>query len=70
MDDRVGLVLMIETLRRLKEQGAKLSDTTYFVGTVQEEVGLRGAHTAVEAVKPDLGMSLEVGLPRTTRRPA
>ncbi len=62
MDDRVGLVLMIETLRRLKEQGAKLPNTTYFVGTVQEEVGLRGAHTAVEAVKPDLGMSLEVGL--------
>ena len=62
MDDRVGLVLMIETLRRLKEQGVRMPNTVYFVGTVQEEVGLRGAHTAVQAVKPDLGISLEVGL--------
>jgi len=62
MDDRVGLVLMIETLRRLKEQGVKMPNTVYFAGTVQEEVGLRGAHTAVQDVKPDLGISLEVGL--------
>jgi len=62
MDDRVGCVMLIETLRRLKEQGIKMPNTLYFVGTVQEEVGLRGAHTAVQAVKPDLGISLEVGL--------
>jgi len=62
MDDRVGCVMMIETLRRLKEQGIKLPNTIYFVGTVQEEVGLRGAHTAVQTVKPDLGMSLEAGI--------
>jgi endoglucanase len=62
MDDRVGCVMLLETLRRLKEQGAKTPNTIYFVGTVQEEVGLRGAHTAVEAVKPDLGISLEAGI--------
>jgi len=62
MDDRVGCVMMIETLRRLKEQGIKTPNTIYFVGTVQEEVGLRGAHTAVEAVRPDLGISLEAGI--------
>ncbi|MBI4166306.1 MAG: M42 family metallopeptidase [Acidobacteria bacterium] len=62
MDDRVGCVMMIETLRRLKEQGLKTPNTIYFVGTVQEELGLRGAHTAVEAVKPDLGISLEAGI--------
>ena len=62
MDDRVGCVMLIETLRRLKEQGIKLPNTIYFVGTVQEEVGLRGAHTAVQAVKPDLGISLEAGI--------
>jgi putative aminopeptidase FrvX len=32
------------------------------VGTVQEEIGLRGAHTAVEVVQPDLGISLEAGI--------
>jgi endoglucanase len=62
LDDRVGCVMLIETLRRLKEQGIKTPNTIYFVATVQEEVGLRGAHTAVAAVKPDLGLSLEAGL--------
>jgi endoglucanase len=62
MDDRVGCAMLIETLWRLKEQGIKMPNTIYFVGTVQEEVGLRGAHTAVQAVKPDLGISLEAGI--------
>jgi putative aminopeptidase FrvX len=62
MDDRVGCVMLLETLRRLKAQGTKTPGTLYFVGTVQEEVGLRGAHTAVEAVKPDIGISLEAGI--------
>jgi len=62
MDDRVGCVMLIETLRRVKELGIKMPNTVYFVGTVQEEVGLRGAHTAVQAVKPDLGVSLEAGI--------
>jgi endoglucanase len=62
LDDRVGCVLLIEALRRLKEQNAKLQATVYFVGTVQEELGLRGAHTAVDLVKPDLGISLEAGI--------
>ena len=62
LDDRVGCVMLIEALRRLKEQGVKTPNTIYFVGTVQEEIGLRGAHTAVAAVKPDLGLSLEAGI--------
>jgi putative aminopeptidase FrvX len=62
MDDRVGCVMLLETLRRLKEQGSKTPNTIYFVGTVQEEVGLRGAHTAAQAIKPDLGISLEAGI--------
>lgn len=62
LDDRVGCVMLLETMRRLKEQDIKLPNTIYFVGTVQEEVGLRGAHTAVAAVNPDLGISLEAGI--------
>jgi len=62
MDDRVGCVMLLETLRRLKEQAAKTPNTLYFVGTVQEELGLRGAHTAGAVVKPDLGISLEAGI--------
>lgn len=62
LDDRVGCVMLIETLHRLKERSALTPNTIYFVGTVQEEIGLRGAHTAVAAVKPDLGLSLEAGI--------
>jgi len=62
MDDRVGCAMMLEVLRRLKEEGIKTPNTIYFVGTVQEEVGLIGAHTAVQVVKPDLGISLEAGI--------
>ncbi len=62
MDDRVGCVVLIEALRRLKEQGIKTPNTIYFVGTVQEEIGARGAHTAVALVKPALGLSLESGI--------
>jgi putative aminopeptidase FrvX len=62
MDDRVGCVMLLETLRRLKEQGSKTPNTIHFVGTVQEEVGLRGAHTAAEGIRPDLGISLEAGI--------
>ena len=62
MDDRVGCAMMLEVLRRLKEEGTKPPNTIYFVGTVQEEIGLTGAHTAVQVVKPDLGISLEAGI--------
>jgi endoglucanase len=62
LDDRVGCVMLIETLRRLKQQAIRTPNTIYFVGTVQEEVGLRGARTAVATVKPDLGLSLEAGI--------
>ena len=62
LDDRVGCVMLLETLRRIKEQGIKIPNTIYFVGTVQEEVGLVGAHTAVSAINPDIGISLEAGI--------
>ena len=62
MDDRVGLVMLLEVLRRLKSQNDRPPNSIYFVATVQEEVGLRGAHTSVQAVKPDVGISLEVGV--------
>jgi putative aminopeptidase FrvX len=62
IDDRVGCVMLVETLRRLKEQGTKLPNTLYFVGTVQEEVGLRGARTASQSIKPDLGIAVEGGI--------
>jgi endoglucanase len=62
-DDRVGCVMLIEILRRLKEQSVRTPNTIYFVAAVQEEIGLRGTHTAMQVAKPDLGISLEAGTP-------
>ena len=59
-DDRVGVALFIDVLRRLK--GIKHPNTVYGVGTVQEEVGTRGAETAADAVDPDLCLVLDVGI--------
>jgi endoglucanase len=59
-DDRVGLAVLIEVMRRLKEKPAP--NTVYAVSTVQEEIGLRGAQTSAYQVKPDVGISIEVGV--------
>ena len=59
-DDRLGVAIMLEAVRRLVAM--KHPNTIYAVGTVQEEIGLRGAHTSSQVVKPDLGISVEVGV--------
>ncbi len=59
-DDRVGCALMIHALRRLAETAHP--NTVYGVGTTQEEVGTRGARTAVDVVDPDFCIVLDVGL--------
>lgn len=58
MDDRIGCVVAIEALRKLKKK--KAPHTVYFAFTVQEEVGLRGARTAAQAIAPDVGIALDV----------
>lgn len=57
MDDRIGCVVAIETMRKLKK---KAPNEVYFVFTVQEEVGLRGARTAANGVQPDVAIALDV----------
>lgn len=61
-DDRVGVAVMLTALRRLRADGAPLPGQVSWVFTVQEEIGLRGAHTAVAVADPDLGISLEAGV--------
>ena len=55
-DDRVGCAVMVEAMKRLE----KTECTLYAVGTVQEEVGLRGATTAAFGIYPDVGIALDV----------
>jgi tetrahedral aminopeptidase len=56
MDDRVGVLVAIETLRALKSTPFDV----YFVFTTQEEVGTRGAATSAYGVDPDIGIALDV----------
>jgi putative aminopeptidase FrvX len=56
-DDRVGLGLIIETMRHFAE--AQHPNILHGVATVMEEVGLRGAKTCAELVNPDVAIILE-----------
>ncbi len=56
-DNRVGVALAIQATQELRKVGHPNLVST--VGTVQEEVGLRGAETAVDAVAPDAAIILE-----------
>ena len=56
MDDRVGVLVAIETLRALK---STLHDV-HFVFTTQEEVGVRGATTSAYSIAPDVAIAIDV----------
>jgi endoglucanase len=56
MDDRTGVVVLIETLRNIKSTPNDL----YFVFTTQEEVGTRGAGVAAYGVDPEIGIAIDV----------
>lgn len=56
-DNRVGCAAAIEVLQNI--QGKKHENIYYGVGTVQEEVGLRGAKTSSHMIQPDIGISLD-----------
>ena len=59
-DDRVGCAMFISVIKEL--QNIEHPNTVYGVGTVQEEIGLRGAKTSSWVVEPDVGFALEVGI--------
>lgn len=53
-DDRAGCAVLIEIIK-----GGPYPFDLYGVFTVQEEVGLRGAHVAAYAIEPDVAFVLE-----------
>ena len=59
-DDRVGCAVLVEAMKRLR--GARHPNQLFFVATVQEEIGLRGAHTSSDLVKPEIGIAIEGGV--------
>jgi putative aminopeptidase FrvX len=59
-DNRVGCALAVQATAQLATVGHP--NVVYAVGTVQEEVGLRGAKTSAFAIDPDVGIILEVDI--------
>jgi tetrahedral aminopeptidase len=57
IDNRVAVFILIETFRELKKK--KVPYDIYGVFTVQEEVGVRGAQVAAQAIQPDFGFGLD-----------
>ena len=58
MDDKAGMWVVIEALRRADRE--KLRCSLYAVSTVQEEVGLRGARTSSFGIDPHVGVAIDV----------
>ena len=56
-DNRAGMALVVQTMQGI--EGLSHPNTVYGVGTVQEEVGVRGAQTAAFSVDPDVAIVLE-----------
>ncbi|MDI6902956.1 MAG: M42 family metallopeptidase [Methanocellales archaeon] len=54
-DNRAGLVMLIEALKRTNAEV-----TVHAVGTVQEEVGLKGAKTSAFGLSPDVAIATEI----------
>ncbi len=57
-DNRAGLIVMIEALKRTKSKS-----TIFAVATVQEEVGLKGAKVTSFDLSPDLAITADVTIP-------
>ncbi|MEG0372228.1 MAG: M20/M25/M40 family metallo-hydrolase, partial [Clostridium sp.] len=58
VDNRAGCTVMAEVVRRLTNENLK--SNIYAVGSVQEEVGIRGAGTAAHNIKPDIAIVIDV----------
>ncbi len=62
-DDRIGVAAIIDALHKI---GKTHPNTVYGVGTVQEEVGLRGARTSSNMVDPDVAFAVDVTIAMDT----
>lgn len=62
MDDRVGCAVLLDVARRLKDP----DNDVYFVFTVQEEIGPKGAMVAAYSVAPDVGIAVDVTISADT----
>ncbi|MEX0647545.1 MAG: M20/M25/M40 family metallo-hydrolase [Balneolaceae bacterium] len=58
LDNRISVFILVKALMESKKSNADF----YAVFTVQEEVGIRGARVAAQAIQPEIGINLDVTL--------
>lgn len=58
LDDRAACAILVETIKHLPETNNEI----YFVFTVQEELGIRGAKTAAYQLEADYAIAVDVTL--------
>lgn len=58
LDDRIACIVLLKAMEMLKD--TECDNDIYFVFSVQEEVGLRGATTAAFGIEPYVGIALDV----------
>lgn len=61
LDNRAGCAMLVAALQLLK--GRPVQATVFAVGTVQEEVGLKGARTSAFGIEPDVAIATDVTIP-------
>lgn len=59
-DDRVGCATALAVMHELAQE--KLDVNVVYAGTIQEEVGTRGAKTMGQMIEPDLAIILDCGI--------
>lgn len=60
LDDRIACAIQMIAIKELWEEKAELKNEVYFVFSVQEEVGLRGAGPAAFNIDPVYGIAIDV----------
>ncbi|VEU78408.1 M42 family metallopeptidase [Mycoplasmopsis columbinasalis] len=64
VDNRAGVTVIDFLANNIKD--LDLPNTTYIVGTAQEEVGTRGAKTSVGLINPDVAFAIDTGAAHDT----
>lgn len=60
VDNRAGCAVMVEVMKMLSN--TKVVPDIYAVGTIQEELGMRGAGPAAHRIDPDMVLAIDVTL--------
>ncbi len=58
-DDAIGSFIVAEIMKELAKD-KNFYAGVYGISTVQEEIGMRGAHVAAKAINPDVGIAFDV----------